>query len=172
MAIINKIQVLIEKKFKQQLNRKRSGSSFPMNTTGSLQNSIKSSVIESNGFETLTLEALWYGQTLNDGYKTPIDLQSGRGSQPGSGYINGLTQWLMNKKGLSYKAANKMAFAIANSKADANSKNPGGSFSPSNKGWIDEIKEDVDKEINNLIFAETQLTVQEKVDSVLNITIP
>jgi hypothetical protein len=172
MAIINQIQGVIEKRFKQQLNRKRSGSRFPMNYTGSLQNSIKSTVIESNGFEILTLEALWYGQRLNDGYKTEINLQSGKGANPGSGYINGLTDWLMTKKGLSFKAAKKMAFAIANSKADANSKNPGVSFSPSNRGWIDEIKEDVDKEINNIIFAETQQTVQQKVDSVLNITIP
>ena len=169
--ILEKISKTIERKFQNQLNKTRSGSSFPMNTSGALQKSLKSEVISVGGFETFKLRGLWYGSELNKGYTTPINLQSGAGSQPGSGYIHGLTSWLMSKKGLSENRAKEMAFAIANSKIDANSKNPGSSFTPSNKGWIDEIKDDVDNEIGNLINIETTQTINQRVDSALSMKI-
>jgi len=171
MSIFLEIQGLVEKRFSDAIRTKRGGSEFSMSTTGALERSIKSFVRDSNGFQTIILEGLWYGKLLNTTFPAPINLQSKAGSNPGSPYIEGLTMWLMNKKGMGYKRAKKTAFAIANTKAGSNSKFGGTSTTPSNPGWIDEVKKNLDEEINEIIVLRTTQTVNERVDAVLNISI-
>ena len=165
-SIYVKIGNRVQRELKRELARQRSFSTgkSPINNTGALSNSLFNE-ISFGEVDTIRVKGLSYGKFLNDGYNTPFTSNSGVGANPGSNYIRGLQNWLVTKKGLDPKEALKKAFAIAKSKE--NKQSPSSSV----KGWIDDARKKIDENITSFIQTEIDLTIQQRVDSVLNITI-
>ena len=165
--IIDEAAKSVIEKLKTQLMIKRGGMS-PMNTTGVLRQSIKA-VAEPGFLSEVEIKSEDYGLYLDKGV---IDVPYTRGSGGGSSrYILGLQKWAMIKFGLSSKKAMQMAFAVANTQKKSLGGNAAFTQSPANPGWVDDIKNDLDKEasksIHNTVFAAIQLDVY----TTLNITI-
>ena len=165
-SIYVKIGNKIQRELKRELARQRSFSTgrSPMNNTGALSSSLFNEISFAE-VDTIRVKGLSYGMFLNDGYKTPFTSNSGVGANPGSNYIRGLQNWLVTKKGLDPKEALKKAFAIAKSKE--NKQSPSSSV----KGWIDDARKKIDESLSSFVQNEIDLTIQQRVDRVLNITI-
>lgn len=169
MSILIKVGNLVQRRLKKELLRKRTfeSGSNPMNTTGSLSESLTTKIKPGAEFDTLTIEGLHYGKKLDDGYTTPIEFApKGQGHGGKSPYILGLQKWLINKKGYDAKLALKTAFAIA--KSSYKQKSP----DPAVRGWIKNVKDDIDKDVLSFVTNETTIKVQQRINAVLNITIP
>ena len=150
--------------FKKQINRKRPGSKFKMQTSGTLRQSLK----VKNDADDLEITSIFYGDWLNKGqeFSTVFNFTGrGNGKQSPNPYISGLVKWLGAKKGLQGKAALKAAFAIARSKINKGEK------TPKNLGWVDEIKKDVDQEVSKVIGSRTKMVASKEIHKILNRTI-
>jgi hypothetical protein len=165
--IMNEAVKGVIEKLQKQLMIKRSGMS-PMNTTGTLKESIKA-VVEPGFLSEVEITSEDYGLYLNKGIpNVPYTRGSGGGH---SQYILGLKKWCMIKFGLSSKKALQMAFAVANTQKKSLGGNASFTQAPANPGWVDDIKNELDREagnsIHNTLFAAIQLDVY----TTLNITI-
>ena len=160
-SIINIAANRIKQRFTSQLSTTRAGSKMPINSTGSLRDSMRTEVSHSSGMTEIKLIGNEYGSDLNKPTTTKFQF-SGAGPNPGSPYIHGLVKWLGDKKGLYGRAALSQAFKIARTNAGTSPKNP---------NWINEIKEKVDDEIFNLFQLDTTRLVAADVHKVLNIKI-
>jgi len=166
-SIYEKVGNKIQRELKRELARQRSFGEFgnsPINNTGALSNSMINE-ISFGAVDTIRVKGLQYGSWLNDGYKPKFNSKSGLGGDPGSPYINGLVRWLGSKKGLYGREALKAAFAIAKSKENKLSPHP------NVKGWIDKASKKIDESLSSFVQNEIDLTIQQRVDRVLNITI-
>ena len=165
-SIYVKIGNKIQRELKRELARQRSFSTgkSPMNNTGTLSSSLFNEITFGD-VDTVQVKGLDYGKFLNDGYGTPFTSNSGAGAKPGSNYIRGLQNWLVTKKGLDPKEALKKAFAIAKSRENKQSPHP------NVKGWIDKASKKIDENLSSFVQNEIDLTIQGRVDRVLNITI-
>lgn len=166
-SIYEKIGNKIQRELKRELARQRSFTKFgksPINNTGALSNSMINE-ISFGDVDTVKVKGLIYGSYLNDGYDTPFTSNSGAGAKPGSPYINGLVRWLGTKKGLYGREALKAAFAIA--KTRENKQSPHQNV----RGWIDKASKKIDENLSSFVQNEIDLTIQGRVDRVLNITI-
>jgi hypothetical protein len=164
--IYEKVGNKIQRELKRELARQRSftlGKS-PINNTGALSSSMINE-ISFGDVDTIRVKGLEYGKFLNDGYGTPFTSNSGAGAKPGSAYIRGLQNWLVTKKNLDPKEALKKAFAIAKSRENKQSPHP------NVKGWIDKASKKIDENLSSFVQNEIDLTIQGRVDRVLNITI-
>lgn len=159
---------------KKQLSKSRSnptseGKSLPMNTTGSLMESIEFKLKTEGMLAAMTIEAADEGLLLDQGFTnipfTPPKSKKG-GSKKRSLYITNLAMWAAKKyTGGNWKAALKIAFAIAHKqKADG--------AAPANPGWIKEIKDDLDNRLNLQMGLDTMIAVNLDVESILNRKIP
>lgn len=173
MAITN-IQKLLDRSgmiakrvAKKQLSKSRGGM-LPMNTWGTLGESLEFKIKVEGMIALLTLEGADYGSILDKGIdkKGKIPYTRGSGSKKPSAYIHGLALWATKKfYSGDYKAGLKAAFAIANKqKKDATA--------PANKGWIEEVKDELDNKINMALATDTITAINMDVMSILNIKIP
>lgn len=150
--------------FKKQINRKRPGSKFKMQTSGRLRQSLN----VKTGLDELEVRGVFYGDQLNKGqdFSTVFNFTGrGDGDVNPNPYITNLVRWLGDKKGLQGKAALKAAFAIARSKIKK------GENTPKNKGWVDEIKDNVDKEVSKVFATQSNAVASKEIHKILNITI-
>ena len=170
MAITN-IQKLLDRSgmiakrvAKKQLSKSRGGMS-PMNTWGTLGESLEFKIKVEGMIALLTLEGADYGSILDKG-TNKIPYTRGSGSKKPSAYIHGLALWATKKfYSGDYEAGLRAAFAIANKqKKDA--------AAPSNKGWIEEIKDELDNKIDIRLASDTMTAINMDVMSILNIKIP
>ena len=145
-SIINIAANRIKQRFTSQLSITRAGSEMPINSTGSLRDSMRTEVSHSSGMTEIKLIGNKYGSDLNKPTTTKFQF-SGAGPNPGSNYG---------------RAALTQAFKIARTNAGT---------SPKNANWINEIKKQVDDEIFDLFRTSTKSSVQADVKRVLNIKI-
>jgi hypothetical protein len=142
VSVIKGASKLAEKKFKEQLNKRREGSAKRMNDTGSLRNSIKGEVVDQGGGRmVLTVVGSKYGAMLDKGITgAQIPYTQGSGDKGKNAYISALAAWCSRKFNLNKRNALLMAFRIARKRKY---EEPSGA--PQNKGWVEEIKKDVDR---------------------------
>jgi hypothetical protein len=164
VKIGNKIQRELKRELARQRTFSKSIGKSPINNTGALSNSMINEITFGD-VDTIRVKGLDYGKFLNDGYGTPFTSNSGVGANPGSNYIRGLQNWLVTKKGLDPKEALKKAFAIAKSRENKQSPHP------NVKGWIDKASKKIDENLSSFVQNEIDLTIQGRVDRILNITI-
>ena len=180
MAVMTNILRLVQRSgriaksiAKKQLSKSRSnptgGKSAPMNTTGSLSESIDFKLKVQGMMALLTLESADEGLLLDKGFTnipfTPPKSKKS-GSKKRSAYIHNLAIWAARKfYGGDYKAGLKAAFAIAHKQKADNA-------APANPGWIKEIKDDLDKEIHTALSMDTIMAVNLDIESILNRKIP
>lgn len=154
-------------RLQSQLMIKRSGMS-PMNTTGVLKESIKFTS-EPGLISSVEIKSEDYGAHLDKGI---INVPYQRGSGAGqSNYIKGLQRWAKIKFGLNSKKALQMAFAIANTQKKSLGNGSFFNQAPANPGWIDEIKDELDKDAAERIHETVFTAIQVDVFSTLNIKI-
>jgi hypothetical protein len=180
MAITNILRLVqrsgrtAERVAKKQLSKRRknptgSGKNLPMNTFGILSDSISFKLKIEGMMALLTLESADEGLLLDKGFTdipfTPPKSKKA-GSKKRSFYIHSLAIWAARKfYGGNYKAGLKAAFAIAHKqKADG--------AAPANPGWIKEIKDDLDKELNVQMALDTMTAINLDIESILNRKIP
>jgi len=160
--IINAVSDRIIEKLRRQLAISRKGNE-PMNTTNRLSNSLKS-IGEGGLLSDIEITAEDYGSILDKGTSKSLFEWSGRGAEPGSPYIHGLVAWLGAKKGLFGKPALQAAFRIARvQKANAQA--------PKNPGWVEEIKNELNKEVSQDLHDTVFTAIQLDVNTILNRTI-
>jgi len=162
--VINKIHIVLNnvakaviRKLQSQLTINRGGG-MPMNTTGILSRSIKAS----GDFGTMAeveIVSEEYGSYLDKGIGN-IPYTSGSGAKT-SNYILGLKKWAMAKFGMSPKKALQMAFMIAKTQKNRGS-------APAKPGWIEEIKEEIDKKTNEILRSQVFAAIQMDVNTILN----
>ena len=160
---------IAEKVAKKQLSTTRDGSSNPMDTFGTLSESIEAKIKTQGFLVELVLEAADHGLLLDKGFRnipfTKPKSKKASKKKP-SQYILALTRWAAKKyTGGDWNAAKKIAFAIAHKQKDDNK-------APANKGWIKEIKDDLDKKLSVQMSIDTMMAVNLDVESILNIKIP
>tara|TARA_R110000824_G_scaffold72595_2_gene185183 strand:- start:9027 stop:9536 length:510 start_codon:yes stop_codon:yes gene_type:complete len=152
-------------RFVRQLSKIRTGSTMKMSTTGNLANSLRVVISNLGGFTQLEIKGAEYGLTLNTAKPTPFSW-SGLGKEGvKSYYILGLLRWLKHKKGLTGRPALQAAFRIAKTAREQ------ATTTPQNPGWIKEIKQHVDRDINEHLSLKTKFEVSNSVHKTLNINI-
>jgi hypothetical protein len=153
---------------KKQLKIKRSGNLFPMNTTTSLLESLKTELSPSGFLYTLKIKGNNYGLFLDKGFETPFsgvysNNSSGGAAAWDSKYIEGLILWGMKKFGWNYKYAKKKAFAIAKTNLAKHGKS-----SPKSKGWVEEVKPKMNRDIASHLQTNVLTAIDKEVNRVLN----
>tara|TARA_B110000285_G_scaffold224908_1_gene282388 strand:+ start:5534 stop:6067 length:534 start_codon:yes stop_codon:yes gene_type:complete len=156
-----------EKMAKKQLSIRRKGNRFPMNTYGLLSDSIEFKLKTKGHLANLTLESFEEGLLLNDGI---IDVPYTKGSgAKTSQYIHGLAVWAAKKfYGGNYKQGLRAAFRIAKTQKTNLGANSSFAQAPANPGWMDEIRDKIDRELNEILTIDTMIAVNLDVMSALN----
>jgi len=169
LGIVQRSGEIAKKIAKKQLEKNRGGA-LEMNTFGTLQESIDVKLNIEGMFLELELESADYGLLLDKGFKnipfTKPKSKKATTKKP-SQYILGLTKWVAKKYGLgnNWKLATKIAFAIAHKQKDDGK-------APANPGWIEEIKDDLNNQLNTQMTLDTMAAINTDVMRILNITIP
>jgi hypothetical protein len=167
LSIVRRAGLKAEQMARKQLSKKR-GQSLPMNTFGLLSDSIRFK-LDSDGFlANLTLQSYEEGKILDEGFSnipfTPPQGKTKTGKK--SWYIHSLAVWAAKKyHGGNYKQGLRHAFAIAQKQKQEGK-------SPANKGWISEIKDEMDRELTEILGVDTFSAIEMDVNRILNVTIP
>lgn len=152
-------------KIRQQLEIIRAGNTQPMNTTSRLSKSITAE--EQDGWiSDVEIKAEDYGSFLDTGILgANVPFTAGSGAPPSSAYIQNLAVWAAQKfYGGNYQQGLKAAFAIAKTQKK--------NGAPANKGWIEEIKNELEDIINKQYDINVYKAIELDVNRILNITIP
>ena len=165
VSVIKGASKTAEKMFKEQLSKRREGSVKRMNDTGSLRNSLKGEVVDQGGGRmVLTVVGLKYGSMLNKGILGgQVPYTQGSGDKGKNAYITALAAWCGRKFKLNKRNALLMAFRIARKRKY---EEPSGA--PQNKGWIEEIKKDVDKALSAEFQRKIMIAVNKDVYAALD----
>ena len=156
-TVLNNVTKVIIRKLQQQLTINR-GSGMPMNTTEILSKSIKAS----GDFGTMAeveIVSEEYGVYLDKGIGN-IPYTQGSGEKT-SNYILGLKKWAMVKFGMSPKKALQMAFMVAKTQKNRGS-------APAKPGWIEEIKDELDRKVDQTLHSQVFTAIQMDVNIILN----
>jgi len=165
--LLNRSGMIAKRVAKKQLAKSRNGM-LPMDTWGTLSESLEFKIKVEGMIALLTLEGVDYGFILDKGIKKRNKIPYTRGSQSKkpSAYIHGLALWAAKKfYSGNYKAGLRAAFAIANKQKQDSS-------APSNKGWVEEVKNKIDNKINTALATDTIRAINMDVESMLNRKIP
>lgn len=150
---------------KKQLEKRRATNKRKMNTFGLLSDSISFRLIAEGFLAKLTLESFDEGKILDDGFSDIPFRGRGKGAKF-SFYIDQLAVWAAKKfYSGNYELGLRAAFAIAKRQEKYKS-------APKNPGWMKEIKEEIDKEINIILTADTISAIDTDIMTVLNKSIP
>ena len=165
VSVIKGASKTAEKMFKQQLNKRREGSLKKMNDTGSLRNSIKGEVVDQGGGRmVLTVVGLRYGAMLNKGIMGGlVPYTQGSGDKGKNQYITALAAWCARRFKLNKRNALLMAFRIARKRKY---EEPTGA--PHNKGWIEDIKKEVDKALTEEFKKKIMIAINKDVYAALD----
>jgi len=164
LRIVQRAGNAAERIAKKRLAVRRKGNA-PMNTFGLLSDSITFKLKANGHLAQLTLESFEEGLALNDGFGKNIPYTRGSGAKKPSMYIHSLAIWAAKKfYAGNYKAGLRAAFAIANKQKQEKT-------APKHPGWMDEIREKIDKEINAILSLDTMTAVHADVMKKLNIKI-
>lgn len=163
MRLVRNSGEAAERIAKKRLTIRRKGN-LPMNTFGLLSDSIKFQLEVVLGMANLSLVSFEEGLKLNDGFDDIPFRGKGAGSKD-SQYIQQLAVWAAKKfYGGNYKKGLKAAFAIAIKQKNERK-------APKNPGWVDEIREDIDKEVNNILTRDTAQAITAQAMASLNMKI-
>lgn len=165
--LLNRSGAIAKRVAKKQLSKSRNGM-LPMDTWGTLSESLEFKIQVEGMIAKLTLEGADYGVILDKGInkKNKIPYSRGSGNKKPSAYIHGLALWATKKfYSGDYNKGLKAAFAIAN-------KQKQDSKAPANKGWIEEVKNKIDNKIDIALATDTMRAINMDVESILNRKIP
>jgi hypothetical protein len=163
VKILNNLtaQAVIER-LQNQLSAVRPGSTKPMNNWKALSNSLKPEGGEGY-FSEVMIKGNDYGIYLNEGI-SDVPFERGSGASH-SAYIGMLQIWAVKKFGVSMVRAKQLAFAIASTQKKSNQ-------APDNKGWVDDIEQELSKIISEEYIKNIFFIIEPEVNKILNVRIP
>ena len=154
---------------KNTLNGKiRAGNNRPQTTTGKTANSIEATFPQIiGGVLNWVFKSNASAVRLNNGgslkTKGSSDVPySGKGGGGQSAYIGALIKWARQKYGLDEASAKRMAFAVAASAVE-------NGRTVKAKGWLDDAKIKIDKQINDDIAAAAALVINREINKALKL---
>jgi len=169
LGLVSRAGNKAESMARKQLSKRRGTNKLPMNTFGALSDSVNFK-LEAKAFGNinLTLQSNDEGSILDQGFSeipfTPPQGKTKTGKK--SWYIHNLAIWAAKKyHGGNYKMGLRHAFAIAQKQKQKG-------MSPESKGWISEIKDEMDRELTNILTRDTFIAIEMDVNRVLHKTIP